>query len=97
LGELPEARDLLRQALASGVKNFPVGHPTIATDQNTLATLLYGLGEKAETLDLMQKAYSATLTQFGQTTGARKVSAATWTPGPAIAKSGQASRLGVKA
>jgi tetratricopeptide (TPR) repeat protein len=65
LGELEEARDLLRQALASDEKSFEPGHPSIALRQWSLALVLKDLGELEEARDLLRKSYSAFLERFG--------------------------------
>jgi hypothetical protein len=59
LGELAEARDLLRKALASDEKTFAPGHPSIAIRQSNLATVLQDLGELEEAHDLLRKANRA--------------------------------------
>ena len=57
LGQLEEARDLLRKALASAEKKFEPGHPSIATIQSNLAAVLKDLGQLEETRDLLRKAH----------------------------------------
>lgn len=59
LGELAEARDLLRQALASDERTFPSGHSEIATDQSNLALVLKDLGELPEARDLSRQALAS--------------------------------------
>jgi tetratricopeptide (TPR) repeat protein len=56
LGELKEARDLLRMALESNEKSFEPGHPKIAIRQANLASVLQDLGELKEARDLLRKA-----------------------------------------
>ena len=56
LGELEEARDLLRQALAVALQTFEPGHPSIATRQSNLAMVLKDLGELEEARDLLRQA-----------------------------------------
>ncbi|NIM11068.1 MAG: tetratricopeptide repeat protein [Candidatus Aminicenantes bacterium] len=56
LGELEEARDLLRSALEADQKTFEPGHPTIVTSQSNLAMALQDLGELAEARDLLRDA-----------------------------------------
>ncbi len=65
LGELEEARDLLRKALASDEKSFEPGHPSIARSQSNLALVLQDLGELEEASGLAEKAYKAYLNLFG--------------------------------
>jgi tetratricopeptide (TPR) repeat protein len=65
LGELEEARDLLRKALDSDQKSFEPGHPSIAIRQSNLALVLQDLGELEEARDLAQKAYETFLNKFG--------------------------------
>jgi tetratricopeptide (TPR) repeat protein len=65
LGQLEEARDLLREALASAEKTFEPGHPSIATHQSNLALVLQDLGQLEEARDLLREAYRAYLTRFG--------------------------------
>ena len=64
LGELAEARDLLRKALASDEASFEPGHPTIAVRQSNLATVLKDLGELAEARDLLRKALASDEASF---------------------------------
>ena len=59
LGELEEARDLLRKVLASGEAAFEPGHPSIATVQSNLALVLRDLGELQEARDLLRKALAS--------------------------------------
>ncbi len=56
LGQLEEARDLLRQALASAEKSFEPGHPSIARSQSNLAMVLQDLGQLEEARDLLRQA-----------------------------------------
>jgi hypothetical protein len=65
LGELPEARDLLRKALASSERSFEPGHPSIAISQSNLALVLQNLGELPEAHQLLQSAYSIFLEKYG--------------------------------
>ena len=65
LGELAEARDLLRLALASDQQTFPAGHLNIAIVQQNLAIVLWNIGEWDEARRLAQPAYTATLATFG--------------------------------
>ncbi len=64
LGELPEARDLLRAALEADQKSFELGHPTIAKRQSNLATVLRDLGELEEARDLLRAALEAAQKSF---------------------------------
>jgi len=59
LGQLEEARDLLRKALASAEKTFEPGHPSIAIRQSNLALVLKGLGQLEEARDLLRKALAS--------------------------------------
>lgn len=59
LGELEEARDLLRAALDTYKKNLEEGHPYIATVQSNLAMVLKDLGELPEARDLLRLALDA--------------------------------------
>jgi tetratricopeptide (TPR) repeat protein len=59
LGELPEARDLLRKALASDEQRCRSGDPSIARDQSNLASVLRELGELSEARDLLRKALAS--------------------------------------
>jgi tetratricopeptide (TPR) repeat protein len=65
LGELKEARDLLRMALDSDQKSYAPGHPTIAIRQSNLAMVLKVLGELKEARALAQTAYNTFLNKFG--------------------------------
>ncbi|GJQ59459.1 MAG: TIR domain-containing protein [Candidatus Scalindua sp. AMX11] len=65
LGELEEARDLLRDALNSAQKSFEPGHPSIAIRQSNLALVLKDLGELEEARDLAHQAYEIFLIKFG--------------------------------
>jgi tetratricopeptide (TPR) repeat protein len=56
LGELEEARDLLRATLEAAKQTFDPGHPTIALRQSNLATVLQDLGELEEARNLLQAA-----------------------------------------
>ena len=56
LGELKEARDLLREALKSDEKSFEPGHPIIAIRQSVLALVHQDLGELKEARRLLHKA-----------------------------------------
>jgi hypothetical protein len=60
LGQLEEARDLLKKALASDEKTFKPGHPSIAIRQSNLALVLRDLGQLGEARDLESKAAAAT-------------------------------------
>ena len=62
---MEEARDLLRQALASDEKSFEPGHPSIAIRQSNLAMVLQHLGQLEEARDLLRKSYSAFLERLG--------------------------------
>ncbi len=62
---MEEARDLLRQALASDEKSFEPGHPDIARSQSNLAMVLNNLGQLEEARDLLRKSYSAFLERLG--------------------------------
>jgi tetratricopeptide (TPR) repeat protein len=64
LGELKEARDLLRKALESAQKSFELGHPTIAIRQSNLAVVLKDLGELKEAKDLLRKALESAQKSF---------------------------------
>nr|QNO57604.1 hypothetical protein POLJIEDG_00007 [Methanosarcinales archaeon ANME-1 ERB7] len=64
LGELEEARDLLRKALDSAQKSFEPGHPSIAIRQSNLATVLQDLGELEEARDLLRKALDSDQKSF---------------------------------
>ncbi|TFG93046.1 MAG: tetratricopeptide repeat protein [Syntrophobacterales bacterium] len=65
LGELNEARDLLRKALATWEKAFEPGHSSIAIRQSNLALVLKDLGEIEEARDLLRKACQTFLNKFG--------------------------------
>jgi hypothetical protein len=65
LGELPEARDLLRAALAADERTFEPGHPSIATSQSNLAMVLRDLGELPEARDLLCVAHESLRARFG--------------------------------
>jgi tetratricopeptide (TPR) repeat protein len=65
LGELREARDLLRKALASDEASYAAGHPSIARGQSNLAMVLKDLGELEEARDLLKKAYASALSRSG--------------------------------
>jgi tetratricopeptide (TPR) repeat protein len=65
LGELKDARDLLRHALAADQNNFEPGHPTIAIRQSNLAMVLKDLGELKEARKLAKKACDTFLATFG--------------------------------
>ena len=59
LGQLEEARDLERKALASAEKTFEPGHPSIARSQSNLALVLKDLGQLEEARDLLRKALAS--------------------------------------
>jgi tetratricopeptide (TPR) repeat protein len=59
VGELEEARDLLRKAVAADEKTLPVGHPWIAIRQSNLALVLKDLGGLEEARDLLRNALAA--------------------------------------
>ena len=59
LGQMEEARDLLRQALASDEKTFEPGHPSIAISQSNLALVLQDLGQMEEARDLLRQALAS--------------------------------------
>ena len=59
LGQLDEAGDLLRQALASDEKSFEPGHPNITVRQSNLALVLKDLGQLEEARDLLRKALAS--------------------------------------
>ncbi|MEE8584426.1 MAG: tetratricopeptide repeat protein [Acidobacteriota bacterium] len=65
LGELEEARDLLRTALESDQRSFEPGHPTIAVRQSNLALVLKDLGELEEARDLLRAAHKSLLEGYG--------------------------------
>ena len=65
LGQLEEARDLLRKALASDEKSFEPGHPFIARSQSNLALVLKDLGQLEEARDLLREAHPTFLERFG--------------------------------
>ena len=65
LGELEEARDLLRQALESDQKSFEPGHPSIARSQSNLALVLRDLGGLEEACDLSHQVYETFLIKYG--------------------------------
>ena len=65
LGELEEARDLLRQALESGQKSFEPGYPSIARSQSNLALVLRDLGGLEEACDLSHQVYETFLIKYG--------------------------------
>jgi len=64
LGELEEARDLLRMALESGQKSFEPGHPSIAIGQSNLALVLRDLGELEKARDLLRMALESDQKSF---------------------------------
>ena len=59
LGELAEARDLLRKALASDKLSYPPGDPQIAIDQSNLALVLQALNESADARELLRNALAS--------------------------------------
>jgi tetratricopeptide (TPR) repeat protein len=59
LGELEEARDLLRLALTSDEKNFDPSHTKIAIKRSNLALVLQDLGELEEARDLLRLALAS--------------------------------------
>ena len=59
LGQLEEARELLRKALASDEKSFEPGHPSIALSQSNLAMVLKDLGQLEEARELLRKALAS--------------------------------------
>lgn len=65
LGELVEARDLLRAALASDENTFESGHPSVALKQWNLSAVLKDLEELTEAKDLAKQAYQTFLECFG--------------------------------
>ena len=78
LGELEEARDLLRQALESDQKSFEPDHPSIAISQSNLAMVLQDLGELEEARDLAYQAYEAFLRKLGPGHPYTKTAKAHW-------------------
>jgi tetratricopeptide (TPR) repeat protein len=56
LGQLEEARDLLRAVLESTKNTFEPGHPKIAISQSNLAGVLHDLGQLEEARDLFRAA-----------------------------------------
>ena len=64
LGELEEARDLLRKALTAAQNSFEPGHPSIAISQSNLALVLKDLGKLEEARDLLRKALAADQNRF---------------------------------
>ena len=78
LGELEEARDLLRQALESDQKSFEPGHSSIAISQSNLALVLKDLGELEEARDLAYQAYDAFLNRLGPGHSYTKTAKANW-------------------
>jgi tetratricopeptide (TPR) repeat protein len=65
LGQLEEARDLLRAALESDQKSFEPGHPEIAKKQSNLALVLKALGQLKEAKTLANQAYHSFLEKLG--------------------------------
>jgi tetratricopeptide (TPR) repeat protein len=65
LGELEEARDLIRAALEAAKETFSPGHPTIAKRQSNLALVLADLGELKEAKELLTRAYHSFLEKLG--------------------------------
>ena len=59
LGELKNARDLLRTALEADKQCFQHGHPILAIRQSVLALVLQDLGELEEARDLLRMALEA--------------------------------------
>jgi tetratricopeptide (TPR) repeat protein len=59
LGQMEEAHDLLRKALASDEKTFAHGHPSIALRQLNLAGVLQGLGQMEGARDLLRMALAS--------------------------------------
>jgi len=64
LGELEDARDLLRAALDANQKSFEPGHSEIARSQSNLAMVLRDLGELQEARDLLRAALEADQKSF---------------------------------
>ena len=64
LGELEEARDLMRHALASNEASFESGHTSIASSQSNLALVLQDLGQLAEARDLLRQALASNKASF---------------------------------
>jgi len=56
LGQLKEAEELLRRALASYEKNFEPDHPEIAISCSNLATVLKNMGQLKEAEELLRRA-----------------------------------------
>ncbi|MEE8574445.1 MAG: toll/interleukin-1 receptor domain-containing protein [Thermodesulfobacteriota bacterium] len=66
LGEYEEARDLLREALASDMKRYEQGHPEIASTQSNLGLALKGLDELKEAQELLREALASDMKSFKQ-------------------------------
>ncbi|MCP4751501.1 MAG: tetratricopeptide repeat protein, partial [Proteobacteria bacterium] len=64
LGELEEARDMLRISLESIQKSFEPEHPSIARSQSNLARVLGDLGELEEARDLLRMALESNQKSF---------------------------------
>ena len=59
MGRFTAARQALQTALASAEKSFEPGHPSIATRQSNLATVLQDLGQLEEARDLLRQALAS--------------------------------------
>ena len=64
-GDLPGAKDLLEQALASAVKSYSTDHPAMATRRSNLALVLMDLGDLGRAKDLLEQALASDLKNFG--------------------------------
>ena len=65
-GDLPAARDLLEQALASGLENLGEDHPDVATSRSNLAVVLKDLGDLPAARELLEQALASDLENLGE-------------------------------
>jgi tetratricopeptide (TPR) repeat protein len=66
LGELPAARGLYEQMLASDLKTYGEGHPLVARGRNDLALVLQDLRDLPAARQLFEQALASDLKTFGE-------------------------------
>jgi len=66
LGDSIKARELLESALASDIRNFEKGHPTVAVDQSNLASVYRDWGEYEKARKLLESALESDIRNFGE-------------------------------
>ena len=65
-GDLPAARGLLEQALASGLENLGEDHPEVAISRSNLALVLKNQGDLPAARELLKQALASGLENLGE-------------------------------